>query len=358
MKKVILMVHGLDGGGTQKVVYELASYMSFQGLAVMVMVVNRHGKTGLKPGETCPFEVSVLSLIDSNQHNAAAFERLVSEWDAAPDAVFANTFESYRLLTLQSRVPVEKQYFVIHADYYTMYYRWYRPFKNRKRSGRYRALFNGRQLIVNSTGVATHLQQQIGVMPKTLVTIPPPIDCARIATLSKQVATESSLPQRYVVVVGSLTRLKRMELAIELLAWLPHDMALVVVGDGTERRALEKKARRFPGRVHFLGRLENPYPVIAGAHCLVSMSRSEGFSLVLVEAMTLGIMPLSIDSVGPNSILFERFSDCLVSDTSDRLEEMSRKVKQLPSYDKKALMMTAHQYDMDTVYRNYLALMD
>lgn len=358
MKKVILMVHGLDGGGTQKVVYELASYMSFQGLAVMVMVVNRHGETGLKPGETCPFGVSVLRLTDSNQHNTATFEKLVGEWGTAPDAVFANTFESYRLLTLQSRVSVEKQYFVIHADYYTMYYRWYRPFKNRKRSRRYRALFNGRQLIVNSTGVATHLQQQIGVMPKTLVTIPPPIDCARLSALSTQAATEGSLPQRYIVVVGSLTRLKRMELAIELLAWLPHDMALVVVGDGAERRALERKARRFPGRVHFLGRLENPYPVMAGAHCLVSMSRSEGFSLVLAEAMALGVMPLSIDSVGPNSILSEQFADCLVSDTSDRLEEMSRKVKQLPSYDKASLIKAAQQYDIEAVYRNYLALMD
>lgn len=357
MQKVIFMVHGLDGGGTQKYVRDMATYMSQQGKAVMVIVVNKSGDISFGSLSDLSFEVSTLKLTGQIKALVSNFEQLIRNWGPTVDAVFANTYDAYRILAEQSFVPINKQYYVIHADYYTMYYRWYRPIKNLKRSLKYRTLYNDRNLVVNSDGVAEHLRDKIGVMPRKMVTIPPPIDCTALIEQSKQPLTDVVLPDNYVVVVGSLTRLKRVDLAIDLLAFLPDDWHLVIVGDGAEKGALSKRARKFFYRVHFTGSLSNPYPVIACSRCLISMSKSEGFSLVLAEAMALGVMPLSVKSVGPSSILSEQFHDCLIEDSNKLLECMSQKILRLPNYDKAMLIEAARQYDVRSVYTKYMSLL-
>lgn len=82
--------------------------------------------------------------------------------------------------------------------------------------------------------------------------------------------------------------------------------ALVLLGDGPDRPALEALARELGVRdtVHFAGFLANPHALVARAELFVLPSRWEGYPLALVEALCLGVPAVAADCVsGPREVL-------------------------------------------------------
>ena len=55
--------------------------------------------------------------------------------------------------------------------------------------------------------------------------------------------------------------------------------------------------------IHLLGYVKNPYPIMKQMDLFVCSSRSEGYSLVIAEALTLGLPVISMDCSGPNELL-------------------------------------------------------
>ncbi|MCV7282686.1 glycosyltransferase [Mycolicibacterium flavescens] len=92
------------------------------------------------------------------------------------------------------------------------------------------------------------------------------------------------------VTVGSLTRTKNQGLALRTLALLPEQYSLDVVGDGPERRALERLANDLgiTERVNFRGYVENPAEFYSQAQIVVHPSLGETYGLVLYEAASFG----------------------------------------------------------------------
>jgi glycosyltransferase involved in cell wall biosynthesis len=88
------------------------------------------------------------------------------------------------------------------------------------------------------------------------------------------------------VLVGRLERRKGVDLALEALARVPR-VALEIVGDGEERGALERLARRrgLADRVRFHGYVDDPRPLLWAADAALCSSRSEGQGIALLEAM-------------------------------------------------------------------------
>jgi CDP-glycerol glycerophosphotransferase len=84
---------------------------------------------------------------------------------------------------------------------------------------------------------------------------------------------------------------------------------LIVVGAGPERKNLTKLARRLGvhGRVIFCGLVENPYPLIQRAGCLVLSSDYEGQGLVLLEALTLDVPCVAVNCPPVAAFLKEDF---------------------------------------------------
>ena len=64
---------------------------------------------------------------------------------------------------------------------------------------------------------------------------------------------------------------------------------------------------------------KNPYKYLKKADCFVCSSRSEGFSLVIAEAMMLGIPVISTYCSGPNELLEEGKYGLLVDNNEEDL---------------------------------------
>ncbi|MGI4857396.1 MAG: glycosyltransferase [Janthinobacterium lividum] len=93
------------------------------------------------------------------------------------------------------------------------------------------------------------------------------------------------------------------------------DVDLVVVGDGPDRAQVEAAARAsgYGARIHVIGYLSNPHPVVAAAQLLVLSTRYEGLGMVLVEALALARPVVCSDCpTGPREVLDDGRAGVLV----------------------------------------------
>lgn len=84
------------------------------------------------------------------------------------------------------------------------------------------------------------------------------------------------------------------------------DSNLLILGEGPDRQYLEQLSQQLGVResVHMPGYQQNPYPLIQRARALVVPSRYEGFGMVVLEAMALGVPVICLNSAcGPVEIL-------------------------------------------------------
>ncbi|PRY67380.1 glycosyltransferase [Halomonas ventosae] len=136
---------------------------------------------------------------------------------------------------------------------------------------------------------------------------------------------QPEIPRPYLVHVGRLVPVKKQTLLLDAYAKareLGLSLPLVIIGDGSERRALEALANQLNIResVHFLGALENPYPWMANATAFVLSSRFEGLGLVLIEALALGTQCVATDVPGGiREVLVEEQRRLLASPNADSL---------------------------------------
>lgn len=97
--------------------------------------------------------------------------------------------------------------------------------------------------------------------------------------------------------VGSLTDEKDPATALRAVGEIAG-AHLLVAGDGRLRNSLERAADdAMPGRVTFLGYVDDVRPVLAASDVLVLTSRTEGLPAVLIEAGLSGI-PVVASAVG------------------------------------------------------------
>ncbi len=117
------------------------------------------------------------------------------------------------------------------------------------------------------------------------------------------------------IAVGRLEREKRIEDILAALALVAkqYPMAgLFIVGEGRERRRLEKMTRhlRLESRVIFLGERPDARALMGGAQAFIQASAYEGYGRTLVEA-ALARVPIITTDVGIVGEVFQGSKDVL-----------------------------------------------
>ena len=125
--------------------------------------------------------------------------------------------------------------------------------------------------------------------------------------------------QRFLLLaVGRLGDEKQFGLLIDVFASLAvdyEDWDLVILGEGSERSALEKRVHSLglENRVRLPGRAGNVADWYERANLFVLSSRVEGFPNVLAEAMACGLPAVSFDcDTGPRDIIRHEVDGLLV----------------------------------------------
>lgn len=161
-----------------------------------------------------------------------------------------------------------------------------------------------------------------GLKDKT-VTIYNPIDLNEIRSKVGQKRRGEDGVVR-LVSVGRLVLQKGFDRLLKVVRRL-HDneyqVELLILGDGGERETLEKyvESNDMQSYVSLPGFSMNPYIEMSESDLFVCSSRAEGFSLVIAEAMVLGIPVISTYCSGPNELLQEGKYGMLVENSEKGL---------------------------------------
>jgi len=129
--------------------------------------------------------------------------------------------------------------------------------------------------------------------------------------------------RRRLLAVGRLHPDKGFDLLLDAYAAVAAahpDWDLVILGEGTERRALQARidAAGLAGRVRLPGRAGNVGDWYASADLYVLSSRFEGLSNTLIEALASGLPAVSVDcDTGPREILRDGVDGMLVRPAGD-----------------------------------------
>lgn len=140
-------------------------------------------------------------------------------------------------------------------------------------------------------------------------TIYNPFDFSYIRLKSNEtLPIEYSVNEKYFLIVGSLCKRKRVDIAIKSFSLLNQGdkLKLLVVGDGEEKSNLKDLADNLciSEKVIFLGNQENPYSYMKNAIATLLTSESEGLPRVLVESLIVGTPVISSDCpTGPRELL-------------------------------------------------------
>jgi glycosyltransferase involved in cell wall biosynthesis len=158
------------------------------------------------------------------------------------------------------------------------------------------------RFVAVAAGVRQDLIRNFSLPAERIVVVHNPLDLERIrqraceaATSADHTAAEGPL----IVAVGRLVKLKGFDLLLRAFARLRRQAGtrLMILGEGPERRALERLIRELDlgERVSLVGRQENPWKYMARADVFVLSSLTEAFPNVIGEALALGRPVLATD---------------------------------------------------------------
>ena len=220
-------------------------------------------------------------------------------------------------------------------------------------------------IICVSDGVAGDFKQAIPKAAHLVHTIYNPITSPDILEKSKQPLKhpwfngDDDIPMA--IFVGRLSRVKRCDLILKAFAEVLKaiKVRLLIVGDGVERKNLEKLVNSLGigDNVCFVGYQSNPYPYIKQSRMLVLASVAEGFPTVIIESMFLGVPVVSSDCpFGPGEILQDGKHGKLF--TVGDYKAMARSILETLNspVNVQSLIDRAKVFSVDSSVENYLAL--
>ena len=166
-------------------------------------------------------------------------------------------------------------------------------------------------IVVVSKGAAKDLVRTIHVNPVKVHTIYNPIDIQEISSACKLQPDEPWCENRtspLLIAIGRLEPQKNFSFLLDVFDDVrkKQDCRLIILGEGTERPALEAKAAALGISDHLRmpGAKKNPYQYIAHSDIMLCTSLYEGFNIAVAESLACGTPVISVDCpYGPGEIL-------------------------------------------------------
>ena len=317
MKNILFFVESLSGGGAEKVLTTLLRYLDSTKYQITLLVLV---DTGVLREEIDRKQITYMTVLRPSSDPLVSFwnklaykliyrylpSRLVSKCIIPQKKVdLYVAFTEGFATKLLSFVPGPKIAWV-HTDLND------NPWTQEKYIFRSipeeaSAYLRFNKIVCVSDSVEESMGRRFGI--SHTCTILNPIDPAEIRTKAAY-GFQGEIPGNgfRIVSAGRLVRQKGYDELIPLIGKLRDkqiDASLYLIGDGEESDNLKRITREhhLDGHVFFFGYQKNPYALMDQMDLFVSSSRSEGYSLVIAEALVLGLPVISMNCSGPDQLL-------------------------------------------------------
>ncbi len=164
------------------------------------------------------------------------------------------------------------------------------------------------KVICKSKGMEYDLQTYFnGNLNTTIINNPYDLEKIKILTEESINDFDFNEDKKYLIYVGRFASFKRPDYVIESLKYLDENVELILLGDGPKKETLIElsESLNLSNRVHFLGKVSNPYKYMKQSDVFIlSSDDGEGFPNVLAEAMACQTSVIATDcKSGPREIL-------------------------------------------------------
>lgn len=357
MKRVLFIIPTLDTGGAEKVLLDIVNNIDPQKYKVEILLIFNFGK--LLP--LFPEYVRIRYLFDrqyfsQRQQRLFAHFPVLRDWlvcYAAGKVLGGERFDTIvsfmegMALLVHNYVKrkADRNISWVHCDLLKDHWtkRYFRGDRHEARC------FSAMDEVVLVSQAA--MDAFVSVFPEVTsakTVILNPVDVAHIR---REAGAGSVEKNRFTILnVGRLVEVKRQDRLLRVVRILNdrgRDVDLWLVGDGSNRMALEKLAEELnvTGHVKFWGCESNPYIFMKSADLFVMSSDSEGYSLVIAESLINGLPVLSTPAIDagawggavvgtsfdPESIADE--VDKFINDPGLREEYSNRSLKKADDFD-------------------------
>jgi glycosyltransferase involved in cell wall biosynthesis len=164
------------------------------------------------------------------------------------------------------------------------------------------------QCVLVSNQMQSDLAKYVDI--SNTVVINNPFDINEIQSFSSMTISPAEFifkpDKKYLICAGRFIKIKRFDVIIESLTHLDEEIDLIVLGDGDQREYLVSLTKKMglTDRVHFIGNVQNPFKYFKNCDIFVLSSETEGFPMVLIEAMACDLAIIASDcKSGPREIL-------------------------------------------------------
>ena len=318
MKKVLLMVDNLDQGGVSKVLFDLLDNVDKKKYDITVMALYNNGiyKDKIKsygkyiycfnpPDEE---DNSIKSKLYRKYWGGMLKlpERFIYKWFVKEkyDIEIAFMHGWSTKFISGSNNKNSKKIAWVHVDLVT----WNRVdgvFKNLDHHKKAYSKFH--EVICVSKIVKHGVEKKYGV--KNAKVIYNPINREKILKLSNEKIDDIKSTNKFKLIsVGRLAEQKGYDRLLRVFKRLNDqglDLQLSIIGSGEKYNELNDyiEKNNLSDKVFLLGYRENPYKYVKNSDLFVCSSISEGFSLVIGEAMAVGVPVISVACPGPNEVI-------------------------------------------------------
>lgn len=151
---------------------------------------------------------------------------------------------------------------------------------------------------------------------------------------------ESDLPRPIFTLAGRLTQVKGYDRLVRVCAKLrdmDYDFSVAVLGKGEEEENIKNliSENLLENRIKLLGFQENPHKFIKNSDVFVCSSYAEGYSTAVSEAVILGVPVVTTECSGMREIFGGEDCGIICENSDDGLFEAMKKVLDEPSLLKK-----------------------
>lgn len=295
---LLFILSDLEMGGAQKVILTIMRFLNRERFEVHLAIIRSGGALD----DEIPSNVVVHDLrIRRVRYSPPLILKLC--WSIKPDYIISTLGHlNLTLLLMRSFLPRKVKLIIREANTPSMRLQYTQnPFLYRML---YKILYPRAHLIFsNSHAMKADMIQNMGIPASKIVVTGNPVDIVKIREKSLVNRDPYARKGYQLVAVGRLTYQKGFDLLLKAVRHCllkRSDWHLTIVGEGPERKSLEKIIHRLGlGRqVTLAGQQHNPYPFIANAHLLISSSRWEGLPNVVLESLACGTKVIAFDCPG------------------------------------------------------------